>query len=79
MNLPIILSLPFQNQEGATDLSFLAYLDIWLIGGLVMLAVVAVVGKWLWGRLRRRPEDDDGYYCEDEGYYADDDYYTGNR
>ena len=79
MNLPIILSPPFQNQEGAADLSFLAYLDIWLIGGLVMLAVVVVVGKWLWGKLRRRPEDDDGYYYENEGYYADDDYHSESR
>ena len=78
MNLPIILSLPFQSQGEPANLSFLAYLDVWLIGGLVLLAVVVVVGKWLWGKLRRRPDDADGYYY-DEDYYSDDDHYSGNR
>ena len=80
MNLSVILSLPLQNQGAPRDLSFLAYLDIWLIGGLVMLAVVVVVGKWLWGKLRRRPGETDGYYYyEDDEYRPDDDYYTDHR
>ena len=78
MNAPVILSLLFQNAGEPANLSFLAYLDVWLIGGLVLLAVVVVLGKWLWGRLNRRPDDDDGYYDDDE-YYPDDDYYSENR
>ena len=79
MHSPIILSAPLQNQGEPADLSFLAYLDIWLISGLVLLAVVVVVGKWLWGRFRRPPGDDAYDYYEDETYYTDDDRYSGNR
>ena len=57
----ILLAVALQTGGESADLSFLAYLDIWIIGGLVMLAVVVVVGKWLYGKLRRRP-DDDPYY-----------------
>lgn len=56
----IVLAVSLQAGGGSTDLSFLAYLDIWIIGGLVMLAVVVVVGKWIYGKFRRR--DDDPYY-----------------
>ena len=59
---PILLAAFLQGGELA-DLTFLAYLDIWLIGGLVLLAVVVVTGKWLYGRFRRR-DDDDLYYDE---------------
>ena len=59
----ILLVIALQSEGGSADLSFLAYLDIWIIGGLVMLAVVVVVGKWLYGKLRRR-RDDDLYYDE---------------
>ncbi|MDE2788407.1 MAG: hypothetical protein OXL37_17360 [Chloroflexota bacterium] len=60
----ILLALALQAGDGSADLSFLAYLDVWIIGGLVMLAVVVVVGKWLYGKFRRRPDDDDLYYDE---------------
>lgn len=63
MNSFILLVVAMQSGGGSTDLSFLAYLDIWIIGGLVMLAVVVVVGKWIYGKFRRRP-DDDLYYDE---------------
>ncbi len=59
----IVLAVALQAGDDPPDLSFLAYLDIWIIGGLVMLAVVVVVGKWLYGKLRRRPEED-LYYDE---------------
>ena len=59
----ILLAVALQSGDGSADLSFLAYLDIWIIGGLVILAVVVVVGKWLYGKLRRR-SDDDLYYDE---------------
>ena len=59
----IVLAVALQGGGEPADLSFLAYLDVWLIGGLVLLAVVVVVGKWLYGRFRRRP-DDDMYYDE---------------
>lgn len=67
---PILLAVFLQPGGEPTDLSFLAYLDIWLIGGLVLLAVVVVTGKWLYGRFRRR-DDDDLYYDE---RYDDHDY-----
>ena len=57
----ILLAVALQTGGESADLSFLAYLDIWIIGGLVMLAVVVVVGKWLYGKLRRRPADDPYY------------------
>ena len=72
MNPYIILSVLPQTGGEPSNLSFLAYLDVWLISGLILLAVVVVVGKWLWGKLRRRPDDADGYY-HDEDYYLDDD------
>ena len=59
----IVLAVALQAGDEPPDLSFLAYLDIWIIGGLVMLAVVVVVGKWIYGKLRRRP-DDDPYHDE---------------
>lgn len=59
----ILLTVFSQAGGGSTDLSFLAYLDIWIIGGLVLLAVVVVTSKWLYGRFRRR-DDDDLYYDE---------------
>ena len=80
MNLSTVLSMSLQNQVEPTNLSFLAYLDIWLIGGLVLLAVVVVTGKWIWGRLRRPPDEiDEHYYYEDDEHYPDDDYRPGNR
>ena len=72
MNPFIILSVLPQTGNEPANLSFLAYLDVWLISGLVLLAVVVVIGKWLWGKLRRRSDDADGYY-HDEDYYWDDD------
>ena len=63
MNALIVLAVSLQAGGEPADLSFLAYLDVWIIGGLVMLAVVVVVGKWLYGKFRRRP-DDDLYYDE---------------
>ena len=65
-----ILSLTGQAGNGPADLSFLAYLDVWIIGGLVLLAVVVVVGKWLWGQWRRRNQADaPGYYDGYDPYY----------
>ena len=80
MNPFIILSVLPQTGSEPANLSFLAYLDVWLISGLVLLAVVVVAGKWLWGRLRRPPDQiDEYYYYEDDEYYPDDDYRPGNR
>ena len=77
MNPFIILSLLPQTGSEPANLSFLAYLDVSLISGLVLLAVVVVVGKWLWGRLRRpHDEVDEYYYDEEEEYYSDDDHYS---
>ena len=83
MNAPdatAILALGFQAGGGSANLSFLAYLDVWVISGLVLLAVVVVTGKWLWGRWRRRHEaDENGYYdgydpnYDQEPYWDDDD------
>ena len=65
-----ILSISMQAGAEPADLSFLAYLDIWIIGGLVMLAVVVVTGKWIWGWWRRRNETDEyGYYDGYDLYY----------
>ena len=67
---PGILSLAAQAGDEPADLSFLAYLDVWIIGGLVLLAVVVVVGKWIWGQWRRRNEPDEpGYYDGYDPYY----------
>lgn len=68
MNPSSILSLAIQT----ADLTFLAYLDIWIISGLVLLAVVVVLGKLVWGRLRRRDEEEYDWYYDDE-YVLDDD------
>ena len=62
----ITLVIAMQNGDEPSDLSFLAYLDTWIIGGLVLLAVVVVVGKWLWGKLRRKRDDGDYYDYGDE-------------
>ena len=78
MHIPTLLTLALQNGGGPAGLTFLAYLDVWLIGGLVLLAVVVVTGKWLWGRLRRPPDDAYGYYDDDE-YQLDDDQYSERR
>ena len=64
----IVLAVALQSGGESADLSFLAYLDIWIIGGLVMLAVVVVVGKWIYGKLRRRPDDDPYYDERYDGY-----------
>ena len=70
MNPLGILSLAGQAGNEPADLSFLAYLDVWIIGGLVLLAVVVVVGKWIWGQWRRRNEaDETGYYDGYDPYY----------
>ena len=61
MNPPVILSIATQTAAQPADLSWLAYLDIWIIGGLVLLAVVVVLGKLVWGKLRRRDEEDYDY------------------
>ena len=56
------------------DLSFLAYLDVWVISGLVLLAVVVVLAKLVWGRLHRRHNDDEWYdSLYDDDYVLDDD------
>ena len=64
----ILLAVARQTGGESADLSFLAYLDVWIIGGLVMLVVVVVVGKWLYGKLRRRPDDDPYYDDRYDGY-----------
>lgn len=68
MNALIVLAAALQAGGQPGDLSFLAYLDVWIIGGLVMLAVVVVVGKWLYGKFRRRPDDDPYYEERYDGY-----------
>ena len=68
MNGLIVLAAALQSGGEPADLSFLAYLDIWIIGGLVLLAVVVVTGKWIYGRLRRRDEDDRYYDERYDGY-----------
>ena len=73
MNPVTFLSVAAQNGGEPADLSFLAYLDVWIIGGLVMLAVVVVVGKLIWSRLTRRDDDDLYYDYYDDEYVLDDD------
>jgi hypothetical protein len=68
MNALIVLAVARQAGGGSTDLSFLAYLDIWIIGGLVLLAVVVVTGKWLYGRFRRRDYDHQHYDERHDSY-----------
>ena len=65
MPVPVQLFIALQNQDGSGDLSFFAYLDTLIIGGLVLLAVVVVTLKWIWGRIHRT-----------EDHFRDDDYYT---
>jgi len=78
MNPPAVLSVATQAAGQPADLTFLAYLDIWIISGLVLLAVVVVVGKLVWGKLRRRGDEEyDWYY--DEYVLDDDNDYTDDR
>lgn len=74
MNPPAILSVVTQAAAQPADLTFLAYLDIWIISGLVLLAVVVVLGKLVWSKLRRRNDEEYDYdwYYDDE-YVLDDD------
>ena len=74
MPVPVQLSIALQNQDGSGDLSFFAYLDTWIIGGLVLLAVVVVTLKWIWGRIHRSDDHsrDDDYYTDDDDYDDDD-------
>ena len=76
MNPPAILSVAIQAAAQPRDLTWLAYLDIWIISGLVLLAVVVVVGKLVWGKLRRRDDEEeyDWYYDDDYNLDVDDDY-----
>ena len=70
MNPINILSIPAQTGTQPADLTWLAYIDIWIISGLVLLAVVVVLGKLIWSRLHRRDEEDYEWYYEDDEYYA---------
>ena len=82
MNLTSILSVALQTAAQSADLTFLAYLDIWIISGLVLLAVVVVVGKLVWGKLRRQDdnaEEYDWYYDDDRFLDLDDDYSERDR
>ena len=76
MNPPAILSVAIQAAAQPRDLTWLAYLDIWIISGLVLLAVVVVVSKLVWGKLRRRDDEEeyDWYYDDDYNLDVDDDY-----
>lgn len=71
MNPLSILSIATQTAGGAANLTFLAYLDIWIISGLVLLAVVVVLGKLVWGKLRRRDEEEYDYDWYDDDYVLD--------
>ena len=82
MNPPAILSVATQTAGQPADLTFLAYLDIWIISGLILLAVVVVLGKLAWSKLRRRDEEDYDYDWYDDEYvlddgHTDDDYREG--
>ena len=72
MNPFSILSVSVQGGGEPADLTWLAYIDIWIISGLVLLAVVVVLGKLIWGRLHRRDDEDYDWYYDDE-YIMDDD------
>lgn len=73
MHFPGPLSILLQAGGEPADLTFLAYLDIWIISGLVLLAVVVVLGKLIWGRLRRRDDEEYDWYYDDD-YVLDDEY-----
>ena len=79
MNPPAILSVATQTAGQPADLTFLAYLDIWIISGLVLLAVVVVLGKLAWSKLRRRDDEDYDCYYDDEYVLDEDDDYTERR
>ncbi len=73
MHFPGPFSILLQAGGESADLTFLAYLDIWIISGLVLLAVVVVLGKLIWGRLRRRDDEEYDWYYDDD-YVLDDEY-----
>ncbi len=62
----------------SADLTFLAYLDLWIISGLVLLAVVVVAGKFAWSKLRGRDEGE-GYDWRYDDPWDGDDEYDGRR
>ena len=72
MHFPGFLFPRLQAGGQPADLTWLAYIDIWIISGLVLLAVVVVVGKLVWGRLRRRQDEEYEWYYDDEYVYDDD-------
>ena len=72
MHFPGLLFPLLQAGGQPADLTWLAYIDIWIISGLVFLAVVVVVGKLIWGRLKRRDDEEYDWYYDDE-YIMDDD------
>jgi heme/copper-type cytochrome/quinol oxidase subunit 2 len=73
MNLTSFLSVSVQAGSEPADLTWLAYIDIWIISGLVLLAVVVVLGKLIWGRLHRRDEEEEYDWYYDDDYILDDD------
>ena len=80
MNPPSILFVAMQSVAvQAADLTFLAYLDIWIISGLVLLAVVVVVGKLIWGKLRRRDDEEFDWYYDDDYVLDSDEDFTDRR
>ncbi len=80
MNPPSILFVAIQSVAvQAADLTFLAYLDIWIISGLVLLAVVVVVGKLVWGKLRRRDDEEFDWYYDDDYVLDSDEDFTDRR
>ena len=80
MNPPSILFVALQSVAvQAADLTFLAYLDIWIISGLVLLAVVVVVGKLVWGKLHRRDDEEFDWYYDDDYVLDSDEDFTDRR
>ena len=80
MNPPSTLFVALQSVAvQAADLTFLAYLDIWIISGLVLLAVVVVVGKLVWGKLRRRDDEEFDWYYDDDYVLDSDEEFTDRR
>ena len=80
MSTPSILFVAIQSVAvQAADLTFLAYLDIWIISGLVLLAVVVVVGKLVWGKLRRRDDEEFDWYYDDDYVLDSDEDFTDRR